>query len=61
MTKTITQNEDTNSSSHQIKKTKLGTVRTTLPVISNVIAEEEACLSVKATAAAHKNNPTIRL
>ena len=47
--------------SQQIKKTKLSTVRTTLPVISNVIAKEEACLSVKATTAAHKNNPTIRL
>ena len=39
--------EGQNSYSHQIKKTKPSTVRTTLPVITNVIAEEEACLSVR--------------
>ena len=59
--KNITQNGNTKSTSHQIRETKLSTVKTTLPVISNVIAEEEACLSVNTTAAAYKNNPTIRL
>ena len=39
--------EAQNISLHQIKKTKLSTVRTTLPVISNVIAEEEACFTVR--------------
>ena len=61
MTKTITHNGNTKSSSHQIKETKLAIVRTTLPVILNVMAEEGACLFVNATAAAHKKKPNIRL
>ena len=58
--KNITQYGNTKSTLHQIRETKLPSVKTTSPVISNVIAEEEACLSVNNNAAAYKNYPTIR-
>ena len=50
--KNITQNGNTKSTSHQISDSMLPTIKTTLPVMSNVIAEEEACLSVNTIAAA---------
>ena len=58
--KNIIQYGNTKSTLHQIRETKLPSVKTTSPVISNVIAEEEACLSVNNAAAAYKNYPTIR-
>ena len=58
--KNIIQYGNTKSTLHQIRETKLPSVKTTSPVISNAIAEEEACLSVNNTAAAYKNDPTIR-
>ena len=59
--KTVKQNGNTKSTSHQIKKTKLATVGSTLPVILNMMTEEGACLSVNATADAHKKKPTVLL
>ena len=58
--KNIIQYGNTKSTLHQIRETKLPSVKTTSPVISNVIAEEEACLSINNNAAAYKNYPTIR-
>ena len=58
--KNIIQYGNTKGTLHQIREPKLPSVKTTSPVISNVITEEEACLSVNNTAAAYKNYPTIR-
>ena len=55
------QNEGTKSTLQKMKKTKLATVGSTLPEISNVMAIEGSCPSVNATAAAHKKKPTVRL
>ena len=59
--KTFTQYGNTKGTSHQTKKTTRSTVGTTLPVISNVLGEEGACLSVNSTAAAHKKKSSVRL